>query len=133
MIRMKFFAAAIVAVFGAGTALAYPFDDSVDRARALAPPSPYDFGGDKCQGLAEGTPNVWHGRFAGGRSKGVSVFGNDRRIKTHTSEGCFKSPRACEAWMYALKSRYSAKPIYNYCQAGYDPGSDIPPWWAPKG
>jgi len=132
--KVLFAAAMLAGVLGAGLAQADPLGDIGDRIFTLkpggsAPPSPHAFGGDSCEGVSRGDA-VWWGRFAGGRSNGPS--GNDSSKIVHTSQGCFSSANACEAWMLALKTRYNAKPIYNHCQPGYDPGAPVPPWWAPK-
>lgn len=133
--KSLFVAAAFACTFGVGAAFAQdPVTGAVERFFTLepggsAPETPYQFGGDKCDGVPQGA-QVWWGRFAGGRNNGPS--GNDGRKITHTSEGCFPSEGACESWMLALKTRYSAKPIYNHCQFGYDPGAPVPPWWAPR-
>jgi hypothetical protein len=132
----KSFALAL-AVSLAGTVAAFAQDDPLSGAaeRFLStgpgrssPASPYEFGGDKCKG-AEGAA-VWWGRFAGAR--GMLAGHGGMRFVTHTSEGCFPTGRACEAWMQALKNRYNAKPIYNQCRRGYEPGADVPPWWSPE-
>jgi hypothetical protein len=122
-------------ILGTGIAAADPFSGAVERFFSLtpggsAPASPYQFGGDKCEGLERGA-RVWWGRFAGGRNSGPGNDSDSRTI-THTSQGCFPSANACEAWMLALKTRYNKRPIYNYCQPGYEPGAPVPPWWAPR-
>jgi hypothetical protein len=101
------------------------------RPGGSAPASPYDYGGDKCEDTAEGTPNIWWGRFAGGRHA-TGGRSDDRSFFTHTGQGCFASRGACEAWMQALKNKFNAKPIYNQCRRGYEPGAPVPPWWAPQ-
>ena len=128
-------AAFLLVLVGTVTASADPFSDVGDRFFTLkpggsAPPSPYAYGGDKCENAERGD-RVWWGRFAGGRNNGPTGGGDGSKI-VHTSQGCFPSARACEAWMLALKTKYNAKPIHNHCQPGYEPGAPLPPWWAPK-
>jgi len=98
------------------------------RPGGSAPASPYDFGGDKCERVPDGA-RVWWGRFAGSKAT-FRGSGGGQKYLTHTSEGCFPSARACEAWMLALKTKYNARPIYNQCRPGYEPGADVPPWWS---
>jgi hypothetical protein len=131
--RFSFATALLACVFTASFAQADPFGDIGDRFLTLkpggsAPPSPYAYGGNKCEDVTPGE-HVWWGRFAGGRSNGPS--GNDASRIVHTTQGCFARARDCEAWMLALKTKYSAKPIYNQCRPGYEPGAPVPPWWAP--
>lgn len=83
------------------------------------PPSPQQYGGEACGSSA----NVWWGRFAGGRD--VPPGGD-----TYSAEGCFPSRGACLAWLRDLKGRYSARPLYNQCRDGYQPGAAVPPWWS---
>ena len=126
------FAAATLCV--SGVADADPISGAAERFFTLkpggsAPPSPYAFGGNKCEDAERGD-RVWWGRFAGGRNNGPSGENGSRLV--HTSQGCFLTARACESWILALKTKYNAKPIYNHCQPGYEPGAPVPPWWAPK-
>lgn len=132
----KSFALALSAlVLSAGFAIAQdnPLSGAADRFLHLreggsAPASPYAFDGDKCDGVPDGA-RIWWGRFAGGKAT-FRGSGGGQKFLTHTSEGCFRSARACEAWMLALKTKYNAKPIYNQCRLGYEPGADVPPWWS---
>jgi hypothetical protein len=95
-----------------------------------APEGPQAFGGSSCRGVAPGGA-VWWGRFAGGRPA-PSLARRHSGTLVHTAEGCFPDRRACRAWLSALASRYNARPIYNHCRAGYEPGAPVPPWWSPK-
>src|SRR5690606_35060275 len=127
-VPMRILATAIAAfVLTTAAAHADPVSSAARRFFALepggsAPPSPYDFGGDRCENAEPGA-RIWYGRFAGARNNGPGL-GDGRKI-THTSEGCFGSERACEAWMLALKTKYNARPIYNHCRPGYEPGSPV--------
>lgn len=121
----------------AGLALAQdnPLSGAADRFLHLrpggsAPASPYAFDGNKCDGIPEGA-GVWWGRFAGSKAT-FRGSGGGQKYLTHTSEGCFRTRNDCEAWMLALKTKYNARPIYNWCQRGYEPGADVPPWWSPE-
>lgn len=129
------FVAFTALVLGASAAAADPFSGAVERFFSLtpggsAPATPAQFGGDGCEGLDRGA-RVWWGRFAGGRNSGPGNNTGTRR-QTHTSQGCFPSANACQAWLNALATRYNARPIYNHCQPGYEPGAPVPPWWAPR-
>src|ERR1700742_1999001 len=89
------FALALAALaVSAGFAVAQddPLSGAADRFFGLreggsAPASPYDFGGDKFEGPADGG-RVWWGRFAGGKAR-FRGRGGGTRFVTHTSEGCF--------------------------------------------
>jgi hypothetical protein len=136
MMRKMVLAFAVLAM-SAGAVLAQdnPLSGAAERFFSTgpgrsSPASPYEYGGNKCDG-AEGA-RVWWGRFAGGRAT-FRGQGGGQKIQTYTSEGCFPSARACEAWMQALVNRYNAKPIYNQCRRGYEPGADVPPWWSNEG
>jgi hypothetical protein len=128
--------AVVALAMSAGTVLAQsdPVSGAADRFFSVrpggsAPASPYDFDGDKCDGIPAGA-NVWWGRFAGGKATFRS--GGGQKIRTFTSEGCFRSARACDSWLLALKTKYNARPIYNQCRRGYEPGADVPPWYSPE-
>lgn len=123
-------------VMSAGLSVAQddPLSGAADRFFSVrpggsAPATPYDFDGDKCDAIPAGA-GVWWGRFAGGRATFRS--GGGQKINTFTSEGCFRTARACESWMLALKTKYNSRPIYNHCQRGYEPGADVPAWHSPR-
>lgn len=84
---------------------------------AMAQPRPA--GGD-CEAMAQtyGPQKLWWGRFSGGRKQRMSFY-NDRGVEYHTTEACFTSRQACEAWLYRLKSDWQFMPRWNECLRGY--------------
>lgn len=96
-------------------------------------PPPQAFGGARCQEIVPkvGPNRVIWGRFAGGRIR--SGRGRHDRMDNYQADGCFPTMAACEAWMYALKSKWGDNPKYNDCSPGYEPGRPVRWVFGPQG
>ncbi len=90
-------------------------------------PDPVSYGGTSdCRSAPA---NAWWGRFAGGEANSSSD-GDGGGYNVYSDEGCFPSRAHCLGWLRAMKSQFGFHPIYNQCQAGYQPGAAVPPWWS---
>lgn len=80
----------------------------------------------ECRAMAQnyGPQRIWWGRFSGGRES--FRFFNSDSIEYHTAERCFAQAADCDAWLYALKSKYNFMPRWNDCRRGYQPGAPVP-------
>lgn len=80
---------------------------------------PRPAGGDcRAMSASYGPQKLWWGRFSGGRKQRMSFYA-DRGVEYHTTEACFTSRQACEAWLYRLKSDWQFMPRWNECLRGY--------------
>jgi hypothetical protein len=80
-----------------------------------------------CRNLPPQQQNsIWWGRFSGGRESNRGF--DDGGIEIFTDEQCFTARRACERWLYELKSEYGYFPQWNECRQGYAPGAPVKRW-----
>jgi hypothetical protein len=72
-----------------------------------------------CEDMAQiySPQKLWWGRFSGGRKQRMSF--SDGGVEYHTTEACFTSHQACDAWLYRLKSDWQFMPRWNECIKGY--------------
>jgi hypothetical protein len=98
-------------------AVCFAASTALFAASADAQPRPSS---GKCEAMsaAYGPAKLWWGRFSGGRKARMSFY-SDRGVEYHTAELCFTDRRACEAWLYRLKSDWQFMPRWNECRRGY--------------
>jgi hypothetical protein len=62
---------------------------------------------------------AWEGGFFGGKWIEETDFWSDREVKRtvyHREHQIFASNRACEAWLYKMRSTWQDMPRYSWCK-----------------
>ena len=61
-----------------------------------------------------GPRGLWIGRFAGGRE--VDLLGDVTGLESYAAEGCFRTQRQCDRWLYALNTQFQGGPQLSVCR-----------------